>query len=355
MLRLGTYQLREMDSVPDYAAVSQSVELVRYAGAARAAGLVNGVLQSVRRRGDTVAFPTLEADPPAFLSTWGSHPRWMVERWLERWDREDVAALVEANNRRADLYLTPVGLPVEEAIERLVAGGVAAESVEEFPRSISLGSGSDPREALRLVPGVIQDPAAARVVDFAAIEGGVILDMAAAPGGKTVGLATAADYTVAADLSIGRMSRIRSNVRRCDLEAEVGLVVGDGRQPPFRPVDSVVLDAPCTGTGTLRRHPDGRWRLTQRDIEALAELQRDLLRSAADVVKQGGTLIYSTCSLEPEENQDQVDWFLREHRGFTLDPPENFDPSMVEAGMLQILPQRHGFDGAFAARFRKEE
>ena len=131
--------------------------------------------------------------------------------------------------------------------------------------------------------------------------------------------------------------------------------VADARMPAIRPIDVVLVDAPCTGTGTFRRHPDARWRLKVSDLAVMAALQRSILRNAAEVVKPGGLLIYSTCSLEPEENEEQIERFLAEHPTWRLDPPpEGVVPSTtLDAGMLRVLPQRHGTDGAFAARLRR--
>ena len=355
VLRLGTYQLREMGGVPAYAAVSQSVELTRSAGKGRAAGLVNGVLQNVARRGDQVDFPEFDADPVEHLITWGSHPRWLVERWMERWGAGDARALVEADNRIPELYLRPVGLEVDEALRRLAEGGVSAQPVLRFPDSIRLASSGDLADALRLVPAVVQDPSAAIVARYAAFDpGAVVLDLSAAPGGTTVGLAESAAYVVASDLSFGRLRRVRANVERTATADRVGLAVADGRAPPFRPAAGALVDAPCSGTGTLRRHPDGRWRLGPVDIRALQALQRELLVAAARLVHPGGLLVYATCSLEPEENEDQVSWFLGGDAEFREEPtPAAVDDSLLAAGRLRVLPQHHEVDGAFAVRLRR--
>ena len=356
ILRLGAYQLLEMDSVPAYAAISQSVELARAAGSARASGLVNGVLQALRRGAARVSYPDAGADPVGYLSTAGSHPGWLVERWVERWGGEEAGRLVDANNRRPDIFLTPAGIPVDAALETLAEAGIEAQAADGFPGSIRLGAPADPVAALGAIPAVVQDPAANMVVRYADVaSGSLVLDMSAAPGGKTVALVASARYVVAADLSQRRLRRVRANVNRVGWQDRVGLVVADGRDPPFRPLDAVLLDAPCTGTGTLRRHPDGRWRLQPRDLQDLARLQSELLRAAAGVVAPGGLLVYSTCSLEPEENEDQVARFLAEQEGFALESPAAnlVDESMLDGGMLRILPQRHGVDGAFAARLRR--
>lgn len=356
VLRLGAYQLLEMDGVPPYAAVSQSVELVRAAGAQRAAGLVNGVLQSLRRRGAEAAFPDPEADPAGHLSTWGAHPRWLVDRWIRRWGVAETRLLVARNNERPELYLRPVGLTVEEAEQRLTASGVAAERVDAFPESLRVPPPGTAADALAAAPGIIQDPAASSVVRYAAVpEGAAVLDLCAAPGGKAIALSDRASLVVAADRSARRMRRVAENVERLGLGAAVASVVADVRDAPFRPADVVLLDAPCTGTGTLRRHPDGRWRVTEVDLAALVELQRELLDAAASLVRRGGLLIYSTCSIEAEENEERVESFLASHPEFTPEAAEGaVDPALTEEGRwLRVLPQRHGVDGAFAARLRR--
>lgn len=356
VLRLGAYQLLEMGGVPAYAAVSQSVELVREAGAGRAAGLVNGVLQSLQRRGAALDFPDPEADPVGDLATRGSHPRWLVERWVERFGLEAARGIVEADNLRPELYVTPIGVAPDEAMARLAAAGVEAERSSVAAHSLRIAGDSSARAALDAVPAAVQDPAAALVVRYAAIgEAATVLDVCAAPGGKAVGLAGGGALVIAADLSPGRLRRLRENVERLGLVDRVRLVVADARFPPFRPADAVLLDAPCTGTGTLRRHPDGRWRMTPDDLAALVRLQAELLESAAALVAPGGLLVYSTCSLEPEENEGRVAAFLADHPEFELEP----EPGAVDArllspeGYLYVLPHRDGVDGAFAARIRR--
>jgi 16S rRNA (cytosine967-C5)-methyltransferase len=355
VLRLGAYQLREM-RVPAYAAVSESVELVRAAGAPRAAALVNGVLHALRRRAGELAFPDPRADAAGYLASWGSHPRWLVERWLARWSAEDVTRLVELDNTRPELYVRVVRMGAAEAVESLAALGIRAERVGMSPESLRLPPGTDPRTVLDAVPAVVQDPAASLVLRYAHLPpGGRVLDLCAAPGGKAVVLADTARYVAAADLSPRRLARVRQTVERLGLRGRIGPVVADGRTPPFAPADAVLLDAPCTGTGTLRRHPDGRWRVLPGDLALLVELQGALLTSAAGLVRPGGLLIYSTCSLEPEENEDVVERFLGGHSDFRIETAEGaVEGGLVDGeGRLVVLPQRTGTDGAFAARLRR--
>jgi 16S rRNA (cytosine967-C5)-methyltransferase len=349
-LRLGAYQLLELAGVPAYAAVSESVELVKRTSP-RAAGFANAVLQSLQRGRMSLTFPPLTGDPRAHLVSWGSHPEWLVDRWLERYGPGETAALVEANNTRPQLYLR---LLTPDSCERLRAADIAAEPHPWVRDVVRLTDGTALGEALAAAPAVVQDPAAALVVQYAdPPAGSLVADLCAAPGGKALGLAAGAGYVVAADLSPGRLRRMRENlerVRGLGAGADVGLVVADGRAPAVRAGDVVFLDAPCTGTGTLRRHPDGRWRLQPRDLAALVVLQRELLAAAHALLQPGGLLVYATCSLEPEENEAQVMWFLANHPEYESASTRAVPGEVLDGDWLRVLPQRHGVDGAFAAR-----
>jgi 16S rRNA (cytosine967-C5)-methyltransferase len=362
VLRLGAYQLLEMASVPAYAAVSQSVELVRAAGQPRAAGFVNGVLQAFVRRGAAIDWPSIDEDALGHLTTWGSHPAWLVERWLARFGVNDTCRLVAANNERPVLYLRPVGMKLPDALTLLRQAGIGCAGVPLAPDALRLDDATDLVSALDAIPAIVQDPAAGLVVSVAAADAGeVVADLCAAPGGKAIGLAAgqagtgrAPRMVVAADLGMRRMRRLRENVERLRMQ-QVALVVADARRPPIGVVDTVLIDAPCTGTGTLRRHPDGKWRIGTADLEALAALQHELLDAAAPCIRPGGTLVYSTCSLEQEENEVQVKTFLSRHADFVQVPVGGVDPALTEAAHLYVLPQRHGFDGAFAATLRRRD
>lgn len=355
VLRLGAYQLLEMSGVTSYAAVSESVELARAAGAARATGLVNGVLRALGRRRASLGFPDPETEPAAYLATWGSHPRWLVERWLERWGYEATRALVEANNSRPDLYVRVLG-DAASAAAALAELEIQAQPVPYAEDSLRIGEAANVAQVLTAIPAVVQDPAASLVVQFADVPpGSVVADLCAAPGGKALVASERAGRVIAADVSRLRLGRLRENIGRLALESRVIPLLADARQPPLQGIDVVLLDAPCTGTGTFRRHPDGRWRVSPADLRALATLQREMLDAAAAVVVPGGLLIYSTCSLEPEENELQVDGFLVRHPDYDREPPdESVTDSMVTpAGDLLVVPQEWGADGSYAARLRK--
>ncbi|MGH7503762.1 MAG: 16S rRNA (cytosine(967)-C(5))-methyltransferase RsmB [Longimicrobiales bacterium] len=354
VLRLGVYQVREMDAVPAYAAVSESVELAKVVQR-RAAGFVNGILQRLIRESDSIAFPRFEDDSLEWLATWGSHPEWLVRRWLEQFGAEGTRRLVEANNERPPLYVNVLG---DEAgvRERLDEKGIRHEAVSGVPDAIRVLSHTA-AEVIGTARVIVQDPAASLVADYlSAAAGAMVADLCAAPGGKTAVLATARPapaYVLAGDSSVVRMGRVAQTLERLG-GLPVGMVVADARRSPVRMADAVLLDAPCTGTGTLRRHPDARWRLHRRDLESLTALQKEMLEAAAGIVRPGGLLVYATCSIEPEENERQVMDFVTRHPVFRTEAPVRFNARFVDAnGWLRVLPHEHGFDGAFAARLRR--
>jgi 16S rRNA (cytosine967-C5)-methyltransferase len=343
ILRLGAYQLLEMHSVPAYAAVSQSVELTKTTKRS-ASGLVNGVLQSLERGRDSLARDE---------GKWTSHPAWLLDRWKARFGWEETQKLAAANNSRPELYVRPIGIGKHDAAKQLED----AEPVPGAPDAFRITGGRSVAEVLNAIPCIVQDPAAGLVVRYAGFHTGIVADLCAAPGGKAIAIADGlVDGTVVAtDLSATRMQRLIENRTRLAC-GKVSAAVADGRFPVVRQADGVLLDAPCTGTGTFRRHPDGKWRIQPSDLANLVALQRDLLDAAAPIVRPGGVLVYSTCSIESEENEQQVaDFLARQNGAFRLASPSSWhEPSQLnEAGMLVMLPQRHGFDGAFAARLER--
>ena len=350
MLRSGLYQILYMN-VPDYAAVSQAVEQARGAGLGRASGLVNAVLRAAARAGDDPSlFPDPEIDPAGYLASRGSHPLWLIERWLARWTFRDVQRLVELNNTRPALHIVPLDGDLESARDRLLAAG-AEVRVLPVPGSLEV-AGLSPDRCLGVVDAFVQDPAASLVCRYIAPDPGArVADLCAAPGGKALYLARRAGYLLAMDSSWPRLEVLRENVNRTGLP--VGIVQGRAESPPVGEVDLVFLDVPCTGTGTLRRHPDARWRLTPAAPVELARVQGRILRGAAAVVPPGGVLVYGTCTLEPEENGEVVEAFLRDLPEFEAAPPDDERLEIEENGWLQVLPQVTEWDGAFAARLRR--
>lgn len=351
LLRMGAYQLLFMDGIPAYAAISQTVDQVREKMGAGGGRLANGVLRSLDREGGGAdRFPDFQTDPLGHLTTWGSHPSWLVSRWLRRWGPQATGALVELNNTPPSLYLHPLGMKPEEAMTRLREGGWEAGLPEEGNPCLLLPDGTNPAAVLETVPGIIQDPGAALVTVYADPPPGVrVVDLCAAPGGKALALSQGGRAVLASDGSLPRLRVLQDNLRR--VGGLVMVTVADARRPPLARADFVLLDVPCTGTGTLRRHPDARWRLTPEVLATLTDLQREILEASGALIPGGGHLVYSTCSLEEEENQRQVEAFLAAHPDFRVEEtgavPSRY---LTREGVLQVLPQDTGFDGSFAVR-----
>ena len=357
LLRLGAYQLLFMGSVPAYAAIGQTVELAKRRHGVGASKLVNAVLRRLDREREQLTLPPT-SDPIEALALEQSHPVWLVARWSARWGIEETRRLLAANNTEAPLVARPVHVVREQLEASLEAADVHVEDAPLVRDSLVLAgpiASLTELSAFRKGQFHLQDPASTLVAMYAAVPpGATVADVCAAPGGKSIELSRSAGHVFASDMSFQRLRRVRENIDRLDLD-NVFAFVADARRPATRAVEFVLLDAPCTGTGTFRRHPDARWRLKPSDLAVLPAMQRDLLRSAAQNVRVGGLLVYSTCSIEPEENDAQVELFLRENAGWRLEPPPagTIPESVLDGGYLRVLPHVHGTDGAFAARLRR--
>ena len=357
LLRLGAYQLLMMGSVPPYAAIGQTVELAKRRHGMGASKLVNAVLRRLDRDREQLALPSID-DPVEALALEQSHPAWLVARWGARWGLEETRRLLIANNVEAPLIARPMHVVREQLEASLEESGVHVEDAPLLRDSLVLAgpiASLSELSAFRKGQFHLQDPASTLVTIYAGIPAGAtVADVCAAPGGKSAELARTAARVYASDLSFARLRRVRENIDRLEL-ANVNAFVADARHPATREVDAVLLDAPCTGTGTFRRHPDARWRIKPSDLAVAAALQRELIRSAARQVKIGGLLVYSTCSLETEENDAIVESFLRDNPSWHLEaPPAGTVPAtVVDGGYLRVLPQTHGVDGSFAARLRR--
>lgn len=352
LLRLGAYQLVALSRVPPHAAVHTTVELARGVGGDRAAGFVNALL----RRLDTGPNPKAMADhdPVCRLAAAHSHPEWLVRRWADRFGLDATERLLQWDNTVPTLVLQPARVSLGELRRRWETAGI---SVEPAPYGAGLATARRRPEEL---PGyaqgdfVVQDPAQALVVRFADLPAGaVVYDACAAPGGKAIAFGRCAGRVIAGDVNRQRVRRLAGNLNRAGSGREHS-VMADAEYPPVRGVDAAIVDVPCLGTGTLARHPDARWRVAPDALVTLARRQEALLRESSETVKPGGLLIYATCSLEPEENERQVDRFLGKHPDFRREPSDTVPPALLSpSGDLMILPHRHRTDGAFAARLRR--
>jgi 16S rRNA (cytosine967-C5)-methyltransferase len=350
ILRVGAYQLTRLERVPAHAAVDTSVALARRVRGTRAAGFVNAVLRRLSQGAPERTQP--DAGVPA-LAVEYSHPDWLVERWLNRFGQEETEALLRWNNTPPALVVQPARAGLERIDQEWQAAGIetgrapyGAGIVPELTRPVEL-------PGYREGHFIIQDPAQALLARFVdPPPGAVLYDACAAPGGKTIALGRTIGV-VAGEINRRRARRLSQNLARAGSGRE-HVVVADARRPPIGTVDVVLVDAPCTGTGTFARHPDARWRVTPDALPRITQLQRELLAGTVGLVPPGGLLVYSTCSLEPEENEMQVERFLEEHPNFQREPgPVAELPLLSPHGDLSILPQLHGMDGAYAARLRR--
>jgi len=352
ILRLGAYQITTLDRVPSHAAVDTSVELAKENGGAKPAAFVNAVLR--RLAGTEPPAPSLTGDDAERLAAEHSHPVWLVRRWVDGFGFDGAERLLGWNNTRPRLVLQPARQNPESLARRWREAGV---EVEAAPYGAGLVTSlTRPADLPGFAEGdfIVQDPAQALLGRFADLpRGSVVYDACAAPGGKSIALGRQAETVVAGEVSRSRAQRLAENVARAGSGRE-HVIVADARRPPLRHAEVVLLDAPCLGTGTFARHPDARWRVTAEALGSLARLQSELLERAAAVVQPKGLLVYSTCSLEPEENRAQVQRFLAAHPGFSREPTEAVPPELLSPeGDLMVLPHQHGMDGAFGARLRR--
>jgi len=368
LLRVTVYQLLFLDKIPDYAAVNEAVDLAKRQGGSRAAGFVNGVLRNLLRRKNGDAKEPSTDDSVAALATELSHPEWLVQRWVEEFGPSEACALMRANNERAPLVLRANRLKYsrDQLCSRLLEKGVVASASRWSPEGIVLESAGSVESLPGFAEGLfqIQGESSQLIAYLLAPEPRErILDACAAPGGKTCHIAELMNDSgtvIAFDASVRGVERIRANAGRLNLQsieaiqADVTQALSDALCLPY---DRVLVDAPCSGLGTLRAHPEIKWRRQEHDIERLSRLQMKILQGAARHLKPGGTLVYSTCTLTREENDSIVELFLAQHNEFELTDAARYLPEparhMMRGSYFQALPQRDNSDGFFAARLRK--
>ena len=359
LLRIGAYQLLAMGSVPAYAAIGQTVELAKRRHGIGASKLANAVLRRLDRERERLVVATPE-DPVEALALEQSHPRWLVARWIARWGADETRRLLEANNRRGTARRAPVSTSCASSSRR--CWRTPASTVADaplVPDSLVLTSGVGAMTELgAFKQGLfhLQDPASTLVTRYASIPTGARRRGSLRRAWRQGARAGAHRERRVRRRRVARTAGAGARQHRAgSTRATSSPSSRDARFPAVRGVDAVLVDVPCTGTGTFRRHPDARWRLRISDLAVLPAMQRSIIRAAASAVRPGGLLIYSTCSLETEENDAQVESFLSDNPEWRLEPPpEGVVPATVlDAGRLRVLPQRHGTDGAFAARLRR--
>lgn len=365
ILRLGAYQLLFLDRIPPHAAVHETVGLAKVMATDADVGFVNAVLRSLDRRKNELVVPDLLDHPIDHLTAEYSHPVWLVRRWLKRFGLQRTLALCRANNTipPTTLRVNPLRVTRERLIEVLAKENLIAEPCRVSPQGLVLKTGS-PAATRAFAQGwyYVQDEAAQLIAFAVAPQPGErILDACAAPGGKSIHIAELMGDRgdiVAVDASAERLALVGENCRRMGIKT-VRPIVADLSNPDeakrLGTFDRILVDAPCTGLGVLRRHPEAKWHKTEALITRCAARQRAILDVVAPLLKPGGVLVYSTCSTEREENEDRIEAFLRSHATWTVG---DLRPVLWEAAAALITPQGHlstlatpfDMDHFFAAR-----
>ncbi|MCI8408989.1 MAG: 16S rRNA (cytosine(967)-C(5))-methyltransferase RsmB [Lachnospiraceae bacterium] len=367
ILRMSVYQMKYMDQVPDRAACNEAVKLVRKKGFSGLAGFVNGVLRNISRNLDSVKYPKEEKEPEEYLSIRFSIPEYIVKMWIKDYGYETTKIMLEASMKERLLVIrcNTRKVSVDELVKNLEEEGVKVEAAEYVDTALKI-SGYDYLEGLSSFQKgwfTIQDESSMLVSLVGNIkEGYQIIDVCAAPGGKSLHAAELLQETgkvSARDLTLAKVSRIEENSKRLGIN-NLETKVWDARildEERIESADIVFADLPCSGLGVIGKKNDIKYKITQEGIESLVKLQREILLIAKEYVKPGGILIYSTCTVNTLENEENVKWFCKQG-DFVL---ESLEPYLPEAlwnehtkdGFLQLLPGIVKTDGFFLARFRK--
>ncbi|WP_425061037.1 Ribosomal RNA small subunit methyltransferase B [Sporomusa carbonis] len=366
ILRLGIYQLFFLEKVPVSAACNQAVELTKKYGHAGTVKFVNGVLRNAARSPEKIVYPDRDKQPVKYLALKYFHPEWLVDRWVKRLGASTCEQLCQANNVTPPLSVrtNTVKITRDELINRLTAEGVTCQASSWTPEGIicyehpGLGWLKSLQEGLFQ----IQDESSMLVAHILDPQPGeFIIDACGAPGGKTTHIASLMNNTgqvLSTDIYEHKLAITRENARRLGLniiETKTLDAVHLGHTYPSK-ADRVLVDAPCSGLGVLRRKPDSRWRKSIEILDDLPKLQAAILVSAAQCVKRGGVLVYSTCTTEPAENQDIVNSFLSSHPEFVLDSAGQYLPGNKRSDtMLQLWPHIDKVDGFFITRMTRQK
>lgn len=368
LLRMSTYQIIFMD-VPDHAAVNEAVTIAKKLFHPGITKFVNGLLRTIGREKDKIPWPKKSEDPAKYISIKYFHPLWMVKMWIDEFGVEDTEALCEADNRvpRLTIRVNTLKTTPERLSEALRQEGWKVEPGRYLSEALVVKGVGDITSIPQFKDGqfYVQDESSmiiGHVVDPQ--PGETVLDAAAAPGGKTTHMAELMQdkgQIIAVDANPNRVNLIKQNIQRMGIAIAQAVKADATKLKPVikKPVDRVLVDAPCSGLGVLARRPDARWTKTPEQIKELSRLQTDILLSVADFVRPGGVLVYSVCSLTSQETRLAVERFLRVREDFYVEDLSPFLPDAlrpdVRDGIIQLLPHKHGIDGLFIARLRRVE
>ncbi len=359
ILRMGTYQVLFLDRIPEWAAVNESVELAKLYGHSGIAGFVNGVLRNIIRNKDALTYPSIEDNPILHISVVYSHPEWLVRRWVKSFGIDETISLCKANNEIPPLTLRTNSLLIsrEELLYALREEVEDAEATNLSPYGIRIKGFPHITELQSYKKGFfqVQDEGAQLIAPMLDPKAGErVLDACAGPGGKATHIAEIMGNNgeiIALDMDDGKLKLLRENIERLGIKI-IKITKADATQDlsHLGTFDRILLDAPCSGLGVLRRHPEGKWRKTEGIIKEFQRIQSAMLKSVSPLLKQGGKMVYCTCSTEPEEGEYVIENFLKENPDFYIDnPSSNLTAGVMDKGFLRVYPHIHGTDGFFAA------
>ncbi len=361
-LRVALYQILFLTRIPHHAAVNEAVEFVKKYRGQRLADTMNGLLRNIARNVENIRYPLATKDEIQYLSVVHSHPSWIVKRWHARYGFEQTESLCKANNMRPFLTLRPNALKIDykSFVNELVEVGIDYRRCFYMRDYVTVRNLPNIRHARLFTEGLfsIQDESAGLVgMLLAPKPGETLIDLCSAPGGKALHAAEQMKNQgriIAVDRYDVRLRLVSQYAERIGVSI-LETVEGDAAEIELEAADKVLVDAPCSGLGTLSKKPDIKWKRDSEDITNLVQTQTAILDNAAKLVKPGGVLVYSTCTVEPDENQNIVRAFLEAHPEFTLEKADAYVPNRVvdEDGFLATYPHKHRMDGAFGARMVK--
>lgn len=366
LLRLSIYQIVYLTKIPPHAVVHEAVEIAKRRGHKGISSTVNGILRSVLRKG---VRPIEDiADDIERMSIETSHPIWLIERWVRQFGKEEALAMAHENNHPARMTarVNSLKTTVDQAISKLANEGIDASKGEVIPGSIQVSGGSLANtKAFEEGLLTIQDESSMLPVMALDVKPGMkVLDMCAAPGGKTTFIAEKMNdegEIYAHDLHEHKLALIESNAERLGIQS-IRTKSGDSRELESvygsASFDRILVDAPCSGLGVIRRKPEIKYNKTAHDVKSLTEIQEQLLDTAYRLIKDDGIIVYSTCTIEHDENEGMVRRFLEKHPDMAMSPLADLidnDSLAIKDDMLQVLPQHYGSDGFFVAAFRKKK
>jgi len=362
ILRLGLYDMLFMDGTPDYAAINESVDIAKLRLGSKSGDLVNAILRNIQRDMPNLPKPAFK-DRTKLVATTFSHPEWMVKRWVQRMGEREAFQLMQANNQRPAYYVRVNNLRTKTSNFqlRMEKAGITFEMSDWLPGYFKVDSVQPfiAKDWLKRGFCHIQDIAAGFAPTILEpLPGEEIFDLCAAPGTKSIVMADMMDAEgsiTAVDINSQRLELLAQSAMNFMAE-NIKIRRADVRELDLKLADGVLLDAPCTGTGVLSKRADLRWKRTEEELENSVKLQEELLDEAANHVKRGGRLVYSTCSIEPEENWEQIQKFLERYDNFELESLDEFLPEEVltEDGFAyQTLPHVHNCDGHFGVRLNR--